>query len=309
MGWFEKRKRLTRRGNDDMLFGAHISVSAGYESVLEYAYSVGCECAQIFAKNPRQWRGPAIDPVRAEEFASAREAEGFGPIYTHTAYLINPSSTDPELREKSIAALADEIVRGALLGADGVVTHVGSDPDGDPDAAARRVADAVNRAFELAGPLGAQTRLLLENTAGAGKTFGSSFEELGSCIDYAGLPSEMLGVCLDTCHAFAWGMELGTPQGWTDVMSGIDEFCGRDRLGLIHANDCMFERGSKRDRHAWVGDGFIGYDGFAAMVSMPELSGVNVCTETAGEVPLKDVENIRRLKALREQCSPSHSDS
>jgi deoxyribonuclease-4 len=290
-----------------MLFGAHISVAGGYERALDYAFEVGCECAQIFAKSPRQWKAPPLDPAKADAFVSARSERGFGPLFTHTAYLINPAATDPALREKSIDALADELVRGAMLGAAGVVTHIGSDPDGDPDAAARRVAEAVNQAFDLAGPAAASTRLLLENTAGAGRTFGSTFEELGACIDFSGLPSEMLGVCLDTCHAFAFGMPLDTAEGWDEVVSGMTRCCGTSRLGLIHANDCMFELGSKRDRHAWIGDGHIGRAGFQAMVCLPELSGVSACLEMPGEIPIKDAENILRLKAMREGCAASQS--
>ena len=193
-----------------MLLGAHISVSGGYLKALDYAQDVGCECVQIFAKSPRQWRGPAIDPRVAEEFVAARAERGFGPLFTHTAYLINPATSDPVLREKSIHALADELVRGSLLGAAGVVTHIGNDPDGDPDAAAARVGEACVRAFELAGGDACQTRLLLENTAGAGRTFGSNFEELGACIAASGLPEERLGVCLDTCHAWAYGLPVDT---------------------------------------------------------------------------------------------------
>ena len=292
-----------------MLFGAHISVAGGYERALDYAFEVGCECAQVFAKSPRQWRGPLPDPVKAEAFVAARLERGFGPLFTHTAYLINPATPEPELREKSIAALADELVRGAMLGAVGVVTHIGSDPLGDPDAAAHRVADAVNRAFELAGPAADSTRLLLENTAGAGRTFGSTFEELGLCIALAGLPVEKLGVCLDTCHAFAFGMPLDTAEGWGTVIEGLITCCGAARLGLIHANDCMFERGSRRDRHAWIGDGFIGRAGFEAMVCLPQLDGVCACTEMPGEVPIKDAENISRLRAMRDLCAPSQSDT
>jgi deoxyribonuclease-4 len=186
-----------------------------------------------------------------------------------------------------------------------VVSHIGNDPLGDPEAAARRVGEAIVGAYALAGDAAAPARLLLENTAGAGRTFGSDFAELGACIDAAGLPTERLGVCLDTCHAFAYGMAVDTPQGWDAVVAGIGSLCGPDRLGLIHANDCLFERGSRRDRHAWIGDGFIGRDGFAAMVCRPELSGVCAVTEMPGEVPVKDSENLDRLKDLRKRCAPS----
>jgi len=183
------------------------------------------------------------------------------------------------------------------------VCHVGNDPAADPAAAARRVADSLLGAFELAGDAGSSARLLLENTAGAGRTFGSTFEQLGACIADAGLPSERLGVCLDTCHAFAFGMALDTPEAWRDVVDGIGTLCGDDRLGLIHANDCLFERGSRRDRHAWIGDGFIGTKGFQAMVCVPELASVPACVEMAGDVPIKDSANVERLKNLRDTCA------
>ncbi len=285
-----------------MLLGAHISVSGGYLKAVDYALDVGAECAQIFAKSPRQWRGPAIDPKAAAEFIAVRAERGLGPVFTHTAYLINPATSDPALREKSIHALADELARGSLLGAAGVVTHIGNDPDGDPQAAAARVAEACVRAFEIAGGDACHTRLLLENTAGAGRTFGSNFEELGACIAAAALPAERLGVCLDTCHAWAYGMPIGSAEGWREVIDGISECCGMERLGLIHANDCLFERGSRKDRHAWIGDGHIGVEGFRAMLCVPELADVCAVTEMPGDVPVKDEENLRRLADLRAEC-------
>lgn len=286
-----------------MLLGAHVSVSAGYPKALDYALEVGCECMQIFAKSPRQWRGPAVNPAAAEEFAQARRSAGFGPLFTHTAYLINPATSDPALREKSIRALADELVRGSVLGAEAVVTHIGNDPNEDPDAAAVRVGQACVQAFGLAGGDACRTRLLLENTAGAGRTYGSSFEQLGACIAASGLPSERLGVCLDTCHAWAFGLPVDSAAGWSEVVSGIGGCCGIERLGLIHANDCLFERGSRRDRHAWIGDGFIGRAGFEAMVCVPELASVCAVTEMPGEVPEKDMVNLQRLSDLRKSCS------
>jgi len=287
----------------DMLLGAHVSVAGGYLKALDYAQGVGCECAQIFAKSPRQWRGPGINPTAAEQFALAREESGFGPVFTHTAYLINLSTTDSVLRDKSIRALADELQRGSLLGAAGVVTHVGNDPGADPAAAAARVGAACVEAFELAGGSDCATRLLLENTAGAGRTFGSSFEELAACIAESGLPARRLGLCLDTCHAWAYGMEVDSEKGWREVVDAIASSCGVDRLGLVHANDCLFERGSRKDRHAWIGDGFIGLPGFAAMLCVPELEAVCAVTEMPGEVPEKDAVNLTRLRELRDACS------
>lgn len=285
-----------------MIFGAHVSVAGGYDKALAYARSVGCECMQIFAKSPRQWRGAAVDPEAAAAFERARADQGFGPLFTHTAYLINLSTTDEVLREKSVAALADELSRAALLGAAGVVTHLGNVPDGDREAAAVRVGAAVVSAFDLAGGEACRARLLLENTAGAGSTFGSTFAEIGACIDAAGLGPERLGTCFDTCHGWANGYRVDSEAGWRDVIGELAEHVGVERLGLIHANDCLYGAGEHKDRHAWIGDGFIGAEGFSAMVCASELRDVPVVTEMPGEIPDKDVVNIERLIALREAC-------
>jgi len=290
-----------------MLIGAHISVAKGYPNAVDYAVSVGCECLQIFAKSPRQWRGPAIDPVSAAEFERLRVDRGTGPLFTHTAYLLNLSTDDEVLWERSVDALADELARGSMLGAEGVVTHIGNDRTSDPGRVADRVASAIVRAFDRVGPEHCRTRLLLENTAGAGTSVGTSPAELGRALDATGLPAGALGMCLDTCHAHAFGFDLSTRVGWKALVNEIERHVGLDRLGLVHANDCMFPAGSKRDRHAWIGDGTIGLDGFSAMVCHPALAEVRCVTEMPGEVPEKDIENLSRLKALRDSCCDGHA--
>ncbi len=286
-----------------MLVGAHVSVAGGYQKALDYAEQVGCECIQIFAKSPQQWRGKPMDSDAAEKFRRARDCRGFGPVFTHAAYLISLSTADPAHREKSIEALADELMRASLLGAQAVVVHVGSDVAADANAAASRVGSAILGAFELAGECGA--RLLLENTAGAGRTFGSSFEELAACIDASGLGAGRLGVCFDTCHGFAFGMELDTAAGWEETLESMEGAFGLERLGLVHANDSMYARGSRRDRHAWIGKGFIKESGFAEMMRMPALADMCICIEMPGERPAKDEVNIRLLKRLRDSPEAS----
>lgn len=288
-----------------MRIGAHVSVASGLTQSLDYAEKVGAECVQIFAKSPRQWQGKPVDPQLAAAFVLERERRDFGPVFSHTAYLINLSTDDAALRARSVDALADELCRGALLGVSGVVTHIGNDRAADASAAAARVGESIRAAYVAAG--NPKVRLLLENTAGAGSSFGSTFAEIGSCIAEAGLDTDRLGICLDTCHAYAQGAPVDTAAGWSEFLDGLEACCGVDRLGLIHANDCLFERGSKRDRHAWIGDGFIGLAGFSAMVSEPRLATVPVVTEMPGDVPDKDIENVGRLKRLRDECSPSHA--
>jgi apurinic endonuclease APN1 len=285
-----------------MLIGAHVGVAGGYPQALQYAVDVGAECAQIFAKSPRQWHAPAFKSDVADAFKAARESLAFGPVLTHTAYLINLASVDPLLLAKSVNALADELERASLLGADAVITHIGTTGGTDVEKTALRVATAIAQAFALAGPIG--TRLLLENTAGAGTTFGNGPEEIGSVLH--ALPGDLkgrVGICIDTCHAHAAGYDLSLPTGWESLVDAFDSYCGGDAIGAVHMNDCAFPAGAHRDRHAWIGDGTIGYAGFAAIICDQRLRDIPAVTEMPGETPEKDAENIRRLRRLRDACS------
>ncbi|HET6498265.1 MAG TPA: deoxyribonuclease IV [Coriobacteriia bacterium] len=284
-----------------MDIGAHVSVGKGLSQAVEYAASVGCESMQIFAKSPRQWHGPPLDSASAVRFADERVAAGIRRTFTHSAYLINLASADDRIWGLSVQALADEISRARALRADGVVTHLGAHPDGESPAATGRIADAITRAFTLAhGPADPRTRLLLENTAGAGSLYGASIAAIGAVIDACPGHRESLGVCFDTCHGHASGIEVTCDAAWDRLLSDIERECGPGALGLIHANDCLHPFASRRDRHAWVGDGTIGIEGFAAMTRQPSLQGLAVITEAPGEVPVKDAENIRRLVSLRD---------
>jgi deoxyribonuclease-4 len=287
-----------------MLIGAHIQTASGYARTVAYAVEVGCEALQIFAKSPQRWLGKPIDPEAAAEFAAARTEVGLSIMYTHSAYLINLGSRDPDIWRKSVEAYADEMVRASQLGATGVITHIGTkfDPD-SVEVSAARVVEGVCRALEMSGVEPGALRLLLENTAGAGTTFGGSFEELGAIVgrlEQAGVLGS--GLCIDTCHAWAYGLDIGSQQGWTDLLDQIEGCCGAGRIHAMHANDCKFPRGAHRDRHAWIGDGLIGSEGFKVMMCEPRLRGVAAILEMPGEVPLKDVENIARLKRMRASC-------
>ena len=283
-----------------MLIGAHVSVAGGFAASAEYAASVGCECIQIFAKSPRRWNARPLDPDSAGSFRAACRAMNIGAVFTHAAYLINLGATDAVHRQRSIDALADEVIRARLLGAAGVAVHLGTDREGDPDRAATRIASAVDEALALAGvndePV---TRVLLENSAGAGSTFGRDIAEIASVIDRV-THRELLGVCLDTCHAHASGIPLESEASWNAVVDEIAQRCGADALRLIHANDCLSELGSNLDRHAWIGEGTLGTESFAAMFATPALAHVDVVVEMPGEAPQKDAENVESLKRLRD---------
>lgn len=283
-----------------MLIGAHVSTTPNYDAMVDYALSVGCECIQMYAKSPKMWRSKPTDPAAAARLRQLRDEKGLGPVLTHTAYLINLTTDKPDIREKSIPALADELARGAMLGVDGVNTHLGAVPNGTREDAGKRCAEAIRIAYDLAGPDAQGARLILENAAGQGTTYGGSMEELAIVVHELEMPAEQVGICIDTCHAWAYGYDTGSAEGWDDLLTEMENLGILDRLAWIHANDCLFGRGERKDRHAWIGDGMIGLDGFAAMVNDPRLAAVNTVTEMPGEVPEKDVVNIERLKALRD---------
>lgn len=280
-----------------MLIGTHVGVAEGWTRAVDYADSVGCECMQVFVKSPRQWQARPMDPGIAQAFRARLAHVGMGPVLAHSAYLINLGTADDELWERSWRAVADELRRTAEVGAVALVTHVGTAYVPDPVHTPLRIAAGIDRAWELADVRG--VRLLMENTAAAGSTFGDGPDELAAVLDRLDSAAGSVGICLDTCHAHAAGWDLAIPSTWSNLVDVFEYCCGMP-IEAVHANDCAFPPGLHRDRHAWIGDGTIGYEGFAAMMAEPRLHGLPVITEMPGDPPYKDVENIRRLKSLRD---------
>ena len=288
-----------------MRIGAHLPVAGGYDATMTYALEVECECLQIFAKSPRMWAGPPVDPDAAARFSAARATAAITPCVTHAAYLINLGSTDPAMWEKSVLGLADEVLRASVLHADGVVVHMGTAPEG-PEAAALRVAAGVVRAWTIATEAVGRPAppVLLENAAGAGRSFGRDVGEIAATVEAIRSGGvDAVGVCIDTCHAHAAGIDLRDAAAWTAFVDDFDARIGLERLRVIHANDCTGEIGAHKDRHAWIGDGAIGEAGFAAMLAEKRLEHVAAIIEMPGDIPVKDVENIARLRRLRDAVS------
>jgi len=280
-----------------MRIGAQVPMAGGPLAALAWALETGCETMQIFAKSPRRWAGPVQDPAVAEAFLAARRDADFGPVFTHTSYLINMGSEDAFLWERSAAALADELSRAAMLGATGTVVHLGRRFSDDDGASIARVRDCAAHAWEMAGA--PAVRLLLENSAGAGRQFGVTIAEMGSVLVSVRAAGVDSALCFDTCHGFAGGIDVRDAQGWRAALDELDSICGPGAIELIHANDCRGELGSHKDRHEWIGDGFVGSEGFGAMFGQPGLSGAAVIVEMPGDGPHKDEENVSRLKAYR----------
>jgi deoxyribonuclease-4 len=278
--------------------GAHVPMAGGLPAALEYALAAGCETMQIFAKSPRRWSAATLDAKAVAQFRLSCSEAGMGPVFTHASYLINLGAESAELWERSTLALADELIRGAAIGAAGVVVHLGRRFSDDDDACSRRIADSVRRATSIAGEQ--CPPLLLENSAGAGRQFGASVEEVAVALTAVRDCGVSAAVCFDTCHAFAAGIDVRTADGWTMALELLERLAGADAIRLVHANDCRGSLGSHRDRHEWIGEGQIGSGGFVAMFERLRPTGAAVIVEMPREAPEKDAENVRRLKRLRD---------
>ena len=277
-----------------MLIGAHVSQAGGLPNAIERGVERGCTAIQIFNQSPRMWRPTAYTD---EDFAAFREAMDPSPINAvliHAVYLINCASEDAEIRKKSLASLIHALNVGAGIGATGVVLHPGSAKQGNVGKAIQRAGKVIKRALDQSE----QCPLLLEDTAGAGGTLGRSFEELAALIEAAG-GDQQLGLCLDSCHLYASGYDVSTPQGLTDTLDECDRTVGLDRLHALHLNDSLTPLGSNRDRHSILGEGELGERGCANFVSEPRFDRLPCVLETgrdAGAPAAVDVAEALKLR-------------
>jgi len=282
-----------------------MSVAGGVSKAVDRAIVHGCEALQVFTKNASQWRGKPLDPAEVRLFRERVEQTGITPVVSHASYLINLATTFPILREQSIAAFVDEIDRAEALGLLGVVIHPGTCTAGPDSEALRLIADAIRVAFK-ARPR-AKTMVLLEHTAGQGRTLGHRFEHLAAVIGHL-RGSRRVGVCLDTCHLVASGYDITTEAGYRDTFEQFDRLVGIERLKVFHGNDSKKPCGSHVDRHEHIGEGCIGLEPFRRLLHDPRFAGLPILIETEKskgaerkgvvEDPL-DVKNLGTLRRLR----------
>jgi len=276
--------------------GAHVSTAGGVDRAPGRAAEIGADAIQIFTSAPQRWKAAEIAPPAARRFREEVEAAGIRFAVAHDSYLINLATDRDELFVRSEAAFRSELARAALLGLDYVVTHPGNATGGDRARALARNAAAVSRALATGRP---GPGVLFETTAGTGTALGFRFDELATLLE--AIPSALedrVGICLDTAHVFAAGYDLARdPVG---VLDEFDREVGLGRLRLLHCNDSVGGLGSRRDRHAEIGQGEIGEDGFAGLLRDPRISTVPRVLETPkGDEPVAaDRRNLARLRAL-----------
>ena len=282
-----------------MLLGAHCS--GGVKKALERGVEIGADAVQLFAQSPRTWRFPDHDPADLARFPERRAELGVESVLIHALYLVNLATTNKEIYEKSVATLCRTAETASAINADAVVFHVGSHLGAGFETGLERVTEAIEQALDRCS---GDTWLLMENSAGAGGTIGRSIEELATLYEHLGRHPR-LGVCLDSCHLFVSGLDVGEPAVYDTLLTELDGSIGLDRLRALHVNDANAPLGSNRDRHANIGEGELG-ERLGAFVAHPAVQELPAVFEGAGRSP--DAEDVRKLRELhaRSTANPRH---
>lgn len=265
--------------------GAH--VSGGVPLAAERAAALGCDCLQVFTSSPRQWRAPAIAPERAQAMRELCAQHRLTPLVAHANYLINLAGAKAEFHAKSLEAFRGELERAAAIGASYLVLHPGSGEE-------QRCTDAIRAA--AAGFDWGTLTLLLENTAGGGQHLGGNFAQLGRMLDT--LRDLPVAACLDTCHAWVAGYDIGTDAGYAATMRELDATVGLKRVPVCHANDAKAGRGSHLDRHEHIGQGQLGEATFQRFLRDPRWFHAAFILETPVDDPADQPRDLAALRQL-----------
>ena len=284
-----------------MKIGAHVSTSGGISKAVVRGQEIGCEAIQIFGSSPQTWAFKPVPGEQIELFKQGLADAGIGPVFLHAIYLINLGTPDKEKLKKGIDSLANYMKLAADLGATGVIFHPGSHGGRGYEAVLPQTVEAIKIVLDTApeGPV-----LAVENMAGMGQHIGAKFEELGGILD--AVDSPRLKICVDTQHSFAAGYDLANPDGIQAMLDELDAGPGSANVAAVHANDSKRVCGSGVDRHDNIGQGFIGEEGFAAIMANPAFADVPFLLEVPGfEGNGPDQQNMDILKRIRQQVGLS----
>jgi deoxyribonuclease-4 len=276
------------------LLGAHVDSSGGLHLAYERAKAMGAEAIQVHPTPPWFWGSPKLDEARIATFKEAAAKHGNPPFYFHAVYLINLAGDDPTMRSRSESTLAGYLKAADELGINGVIFHTGSHKGAGFEARLPGILEHLRRVLERANP--GSARLLIENNAGLGGCVGARFEEIARMLNE--LDDPRVSVCFDTCHAFASGYDERTPEQVSKTLDELDRVVGLSHVDVIHCNDSVTGLGSNRDRHANIGAGEIGEEGFRALLHEPRLSRLPFILEVPGAGGGPDAEQVEVLKRL-----------
>ena len=284
-----------------MRVGCHVSIAGSVDRAVDNAVERGCTAFQIFTRNPRSWHAKELTDRDVSAFREKVRRSGIDRAATvaHMPYLPNLATPDAGAFEKSVGAIVGEVGRCDRLGIPYLVTHLGSHLGTGEEAGIARLAGGLERAAEASGGV----TILLENTAGQKNSVGSDFGQWGEILSRL-RPRKRFGVCLDTCHAFAAGYDLRTPEAVRETFARLDRAVGLDRLKVLHLNDSRGELGSNLDRHYHVGLGSIGGAGMGEVARTADARGIPIIMETPIDEVRTDFDNMRAVKELARAGAP-----
>jgi deoxyribonuclease IV len=295
-----------------MRIGAQMSTAGGIHRAYERGQETGCESILLFTKSNRQWAARPLtgDDIARFEAATA-EFDQIFPVAAHASYLINIASDKPDLWEKSRQALKIELERAGQLGIPYLTFHPGAYVDTDEETGLANIARGLQAVLDETAETAPNTTLCLETMAGQGTTLGHKFEHLATLLEACGHDGgrhPRLGVCFDTCHVFAAGYDIRTAEAYAATMNEFDQVVGLAHIKCFHFNDSKFELGAKKDRHAHIGQGYIGEEGFAHFLNDPRwaahaahLETPKTETEEDGSETEMDLVNLATLRRLRRE--------
>jgi len=272
-----------------MLLGVHCSIRSGLHNAFHEAESLGIDTFQIFTKNQRQWKEKTIDAEEKSAFLNSHKTSNVNVVFSHASYLINLASNDATIWERSVRTFISEVQRCHDLGLEFAILHPGFAKELGEQKGIKKIIKALKTAHREAN--NSTVKILLENTAGQGSSIGYRFEHLKQIMD--GVDSSRIGMCFDTCHAFAAGYDIRTKIGFEATMEELDNIVGLKNLHAIHMNDSKGELGSNLDRHEHIGKGKLGLEPFRQI--MNRFKHIPKVIET----PKKDYMDVVNLEILR----------
>jgi deoxyribonuclease IV len=286
------------------LVGSHMSISGGVHTAFERGMRIGCSTMQVFVKNSNRWKAPPVTPADVENYEIASAKSTITPVVAHAAYLINLCGRTSSLLKQSQAAFQDELERCERFGILGLIFHPGAHTGAGDDDAIKQIAESLNLIHDRTP--GYRTLSILETTAGQGTSIGWRFEQIRRIIDLVEHRSRV-AVCWDTCHLYAAGYPIHTPEGWFGTVAEFDAIVGLRFLAAVHVNDSQKDFGSRVDRHEHIGKGKMGLNAFRSIMNDPRFATIPKILETdKSEDMHEDVENMNVLRALVEQIPNDH---
>lgn len=277
-----------------MKVGVHVSISKSFDTAVDNAKTLGCDTFQIFTRNPRGWKFSDLDVGEVERFKEKLKESGIYPPVDHMPYLPNLSCPVDEMYEKSLSTFLSEVDRCTKLGIPYLVMHLGSHLGAGREVGLKRISNALNQAVKRAR---GDFQICLENMAGTNNSMGSKFEEVREIFDSV-KNKERVGVCFDTCHAYAAGYDLHVEKAVEKTLAKFDEIVGLEKLKVVHLNDSENGLGSGLDRHEHIGMGYIGTSGFKAFLHHKSVRDLPLILETPIDERRDSIGNMDVVRKL-----------